>query len=130
MQELGVTQADLAKAADVNVATIRKLQRADQESFWMSKLGGVEDALGWHRGAIRELLEGAPDIPHEAFSDGQPAPRYPDDPDAGETLENLDAERRGQHLRRAFEGATDEEADRLLLEAARLARDVRPRTQR
>ncbi|AHW64889.1 Putative transcriptional regulator, HTH3-type [Corynebacterium glyciniphilum AJ 3170] len=60
--DLGLTQADLAQAAEITVRTIGSVERNET---WPRKktLGAIEHALGWAPGSLERIREGgAPDL--------------------------------------------------------------------
>jgi transcriptional regulator with XRE-family HTH domain len=58
LQELAMTQRDLAAASGVSVATIRKIQHGSQTSYSPTTLTRVAAALGWAPDAIDALRHG------------------------------------------------------------------------
>lgn len=141
MSDRRLSKAELHRQSGLDRKTITKLQRGEQASYFLASIGKLEDALGWPRGTVKAFLE-QPDRPMDRviadIRSRQQADRWAMRDHAGELErrrreeqgehpDDLAAEERAQMLRRAFDGATDDEADRLLLEAARLARDIRPR---
>ncbi len=59
MEELGLSQQELAQLAKVSTSTIRKLQRGVQPSYQRSKLAALSRALQWPPDALARLLDGA-----------------------------------------------------------------------
>ena len=54
--ELGWSQADLARAAAVSTATIRKIERGHEQDYRQDIRARIETAMGWPHGKINGLL--------------------------------------------------------------------------
>jgi transcriptional regulator with XRE-family HTH domain len=59
MEELGLSQQELAQLAKVSTSTIRKLQRGTQPTYQRAKLAALSRALQWPADALARLLDGA-----------------------------------------------------------------------
>lgn len=82
--ELGWDQVDLARAAGVSDATVRKLQNASSTRYHRTTLAKVCGALGWPDDAIWRLLT-AGELPPSV----EPAPPSPPGRDAMSEIAEL-----------------------------------------
>lgn len=57
-QVLGLSQAELAKAANVSVGTVQNFERGRVPDTWPRRLGRVVDALGWSPRSEMDVLRG------------------------------------------------------------------------
>jgi len=61
--ELGLTQENLAEAAGVSPATVRKLESGSQAHYRDLTCTRLAQALGWDPGALDDLRRGGPTAP-------------------------------------------------------------------
>lgn len=67
LDELTMSQRDLAKKADVSVDTVRKIVNSEQESYRRLTLSSVSRALDWPGDTLQRISDG-----EDPFADGDP----------------------------------------------------------
>lgn len=90
MEELGLSQTDLARAAGISRETVRKLQYAEQNAYQRRTLTAISEALWDNPHGIHRVLRGQ-----------EPVEKAPDRTEAGrlaERLAQLDEEQRQRVL--------------------------------
>lgn len=58
LEQLEMTQAELAKRSRVSPATLRQIQHAVPKQYNPRTLSGISEALGWPSGHLEHVAEG------------------------------------------------------------------------
>jgi predicted GIY-YIG superfamily endonuclease len=56
--ELGMTQTSVARAAKLDVALVRSVERVEKTDYPAAALAALEGALDWHPGSVEAVLRG------------------------------------------------------------------------